>query len=149
MKHQLKWPILPLFIALSVALGGCGVQAGAPAAGQAVAAVSNLKLKNLPANVDAATVEELRQRDDVVILDVREDFEYNGGHIPGATLVPLGQIPNRLNEIPKDKTVIAVCRSGNRSLQATNFLRQQGFENVHNMAGGMKAWTRAGYQIEK
>ncbi len=150
MKHQLKWQILPLFLALIVALGGCGVQAGAPAAaGQAVAAVSNLKLQNLPVNVDVATVEELRQRDDVVILDVREDFEYNDGHIPGATLVPLGQIPNRLNEIPKDKTVIAVCRSGNRSLQAANFLRQQGFENVHNMTGGMKAWTQAGYQIEK
>lgn len=149
MKYQLKWQILPLFLALIVALGGCGVQAEAPAGDQAVAAVSDVRLENLPVNVDAATVEQLRQRDDVVILDVREDSEFNDGHIPGATLVPLGQIPNRLAEIPKDKTVIAVCRSGNRSNQAANFLRQQGFENVHNMTGGMNAWSKAGYQIEK
>ena len=94
-------------------------------------------------------MEELYQRDDVIILDVREDFAYKAGHIPGATLVPLGQIPNRLDEIPTDKTVIAVCRSGNRSNQATNFLRQQGFENVHNMTGGMNAWGQAGYEIEQ
>jgi phage shock protein E len=149
MKQQFKWQIVPLFLALIVVLGGCGVQAAIPPAGQTVGAVSDLKLQNLPVNVDAATVEKLRQRDDVVILDVREDFEYNDGHIPGATLVPLGQIPNRLTEIPKDKMVIAVCRSGNRSGQATDFLRQQGFENVHNMTGGMKAWSQAGYQIEK
>lgn len=148
MKQQLKWQILPLFLALIVALGGCGVQAEAPAVDQA-AAISDVRLENLPISVDAATVEQLRQRDDVVILDVREDSEYNDGHIPGATLVPLGQIPNRLAEIPKDKTVIAVCRSGNRSNQATDFLRQQGFDNVHNMAGGMNAWSQAGYQIEK
>ena len=127
---------------------GRGVQVAPPAAQPAVE-VSDLRLENLPVEVDAATVDKLRQRDDVVIIDVREDWEYNDGHIPGATLVPLGQIPDRLAEIPQDKTVVAVCRSGNRSSQATDFLRQQGFENVHNMVGGMNAWSQAGYQIEK
>ena len=148
MKQQLTQQILPVLLIVIFALGGCGVQTQAPAANQP-AAVADVRLENLPVNVDAATVEQLRQRADVVILDVREDVEYNDGHIPGATLVPLGQIPNRLAEIPKDKTVIAVCRSGNRSGQATDFLRQQGFDNVHNMTGGMNAWSQAGYQIEK
>ena len=148
MRSKMTWQILPLLVASVVALAGCGGQVAAPAAQPAVE-VSDLRLENLPVEVDAATVDKLRQGDDVVIIDVREDWEYNDGHIPGATLVPLGQIPDRLAEIPQDKTVVAVCRSGNRSSQATDFLRQQGFENVHNMVGGMNAWSQAGYQIEK
>jgi phage shock protein E len=144
MYHTKSWQMLPFLLALIIALAGCGGQAAAPPAEVGEAAVLDLAV-----NLDPAAVEELYQRNDVVILDVREDSEYNAGHIPGATLVPLGQIPNRLDEIPKDKTVIAVCRSGNRSSQATNFLRQQGFENVHNMTGGMNAWSQAGYKIEK
>ena len=147
--YQTKtWQILPFQLALIIALAGCGGQAAAPAAPPAAEAEKPAVL-DLAVNVDPAAVEELYQRDDVIILDVREDHEYAAGHIPGATLVPLGQIPNRLEEIPTDKTVIAVCRSGNRSGQATKFLRQQGFENVHNMTGGMNAWSQAGYEIEQ
>jgi len=147
-NNKLNWKTLLLALAVSLALAGCGGQTQAPVAPPAVEA-KTLKLENLPLEVDPATVEQLRRRDDVFILDVREDYEYDSGHIPGATLVPLGQIPNRLEEVPRDKTVIAVCRSGNRSGQATDFLRQQGFENVHNMEGGMNAWSQAGYQIEQ
>lgn len=136
------WQFMPFLFALIIALAGCGGQAAAPV-------VEEAAVLDLAVNLDPAAVEALYQRDDVVILDVREDHEYQAGHIPGATLVPLGQIPSRLDEIPKDKTVIAVCRSGNRSNQATNFLRQQGFENVHNMTGGMNGWSRAGYKVEK
>ena len=147
MYQTKRWQMLPLLLTLIIALAGCGGQATAPPAAPAEA--GEAAVLDLAVNLDPAAVEELYQRNDVVILDVREDSEYNAGHIPGATLVPLGQIPNRLDEIPKDKTVIAVCRSGNRSSQATNFLRQQGFENVHNMTGGMNAWSQAGYEIEK
>ena len=147
MYQTKRWQMLPLLLTLIIALAGCGGQATAPAAAPAEA--GEAAVLDLAVNLDPAAVEELYQRNDVVILDVREDSEYNAGHIPGATLVPLGQIPNRLDEIPKDKTVIAVCRSGNRSSQATNFLRQQGFDNVHNMTGGMNAWSQAGYEIEK
>lgn len=146
--NKLNWQTLLFVLALSLALAGCGGQAQAPVVPPAAEA-ETLKLRNLPLEVEPATVEQLRQRDDVFILDVREDYEFDSGHIPGATLVPLGQIPSRLDEVPRDKTVIAVCRSGNRSGQATNFLRQQGFDNVHNMTGGMNAWSRAGYQIEQ
>jgi phage shock protein E len=148
MYQKIKWQMLPFLLVLLIALAGCGNQADAPAAPPA-AEVADSAALNLSVNVDPNTVEELRHRDDVVVIDVREDYEYNDGHIPGATLVPLGQVPNRLDEIPQDKTVIAVCRSGNRSSQATNFLRQQGFDNVHNMTGGMNAWAQAGYEIEK
>lgn len=145
MLQQWKTLIVVLIVALA-ALPGCGSsQAAQNAPAQAVAADVNA----LSVNVDPQTVESLRSQDDVVILDVREDYEYADGHIPGAVLVPLGQIPTRLNDIPTDKTVIAVCRSGNRSSQATEFLREKGFDNVHNMTGGMNAWAQAGYDIEK
>ncbi|MBN1991825.1 MAG: rhodanese-like domain-containing protein [Anaerolineae bacterium] len=143
-QSKTTWIILALLLT-ALTLAACG-GAQAPVSAAGVTAPAKL---NLPVNVDAATVENVRNRADVVIIDVREDVEYAGGHIPGAVLIPLAQIPQRLAEIPQDKTVIAVCRSGNRSIQVTYFLQQQGFTNVHNMAGGMRAWSRAGYELEK
>jgi rhodanese-related sulfurtransferase len=61
----------------------------------------------------------------------------------------MDEVANRLAEIPTDKEVIVTCRSGNRSAQITDFLRQQGFDNVHNMDGGILAWEAAGYDIEQ
>jgi rhodanese-related sulfurtransferase len=116
----------------------------APAAEAAAVDVANL-----PDTVDAKTVSSLMGRDDVVVLDVREPSEYAEGHIPGVTLIPMNTVPNRLSEIPKDKTVIVTCRSGNRSGQVTEFLRQQGYTNVHNMTGGINAWQGAGLPVEK
>ena len=98
--------------------------------------------------VDVHQVEAIRARDDVVLIDVREQWEYDEAHIPGVTLIPLQTVPNNLQEIPTDKTVILTCRSGNRSGKATDFLRQQGYTNVHNMAGGILAWQQAGYEVE-
>lgn len=140
-----------LMMSLAVVMAACGGQTAqsAPAAPQQAVAAADSGALNLPVDIDAQTVEQLRSRDDVVVLDVREDYEYAEGHIPGAVLLPLGQIPNRLNDIPTDKTVLVVCRSGNRSNQATQFLRQQGFDNVHNMTGGMNGWQQAGYEIAK
>jgi len=145
-QEKINWKILPILLLVVLALVACGNQPAAPAPPADLAAAETL---DLPVDLDTATVEEIRSRDDVVLIDVREDFEYAEGHIPGTTLIPLGQIPDRLDEIPTDKTVVAVCRSGNRSGQATDFLREQGFDNVHNMQGGMNAWGQAGYEIEK
>lgn len=103
---------------------------------------------NLPDTVDVQTVAEIMNRDDVVLIDVREQYEYDEAHIPGVTLIPLNSVPQRLDEIPKDKTVIMTCRSGNRSGQATDFLRENGFDNVHNMSGGINAWKSAGLDVE-
>jgi rhodanese-related sulfurtransferase len=136
--------LVGIILALSVAISGCGTPAQVA---EPVAEAAPIT-QDLPADVDARTVDQVRTRDDVVILDVREDWEYASGHVPGATWIPLGQLANRLDEIPQDKTVIAVCRSGNRSSQATQLLRQQGFD-AHNMLGGMISWERAGLEIEK
>jgi phage shock protein E len=103
---------------------------------------------NLPDTVDVQTVADIMNREDVILIDVREQYEYDEAHIPGITLIPLGEVPQRLDEIPTDKTVIMTCRSGNRSGQATDFLRKNGFDNVHNMAGGINAWQSAGLDVE-
>jgi rhodanese-related sulfurtransferase len=103
---------------------------------------------NLGPSVDVETVAAIMDRDDVVLIDVREQTEYDEAHIPDITLIPLGTVPESLDQIPTDKTVIMTCRSGNRSGQATEFLRQQGFDNVHNMEGGIVAWQSAGFPVE-
>jgi rhodanese-related sulfurtransferase len=142
--------VLGLLIVIAIAVSGCGAPASpdaAPAAA-APAAQSEAAPLNLPMTIDAKTVNSLRNNPNVVLIDVREDYEFAAGHIPEATLIPLGQLGSRLNEIPKDKTVVAVCRSGNRSGQATQLLRQAGFD-AHNMDGGMISWEQAGFDIQR
>jgi rhodanese-related sulfurtransferase len=104
---------------------------------------------NLADTVDVQTVASVKDRDDVFVIDVREQWEYDEGHIPGVTLIPMGEVADRLAEIPTDKEVIVTCRSGNRSGQITDFLRSQGYDNIHNMDGGILAWGAAGYEIEQ
>jgi len=92
------------------------------------------------------TVEELKERlskgETPVIIDVREDWEYQESNIAGAKNIPLGTLPQRLNDLGdlKDQEVIVQCRSGNRSASAKAFLQQQGFSNVRNLLGGMLAY---------
>lgn len=81
--------------------------------------------------------------DDVFLLDVREQVEWDAGHIDGAVHVPMGQLGARLAVVPRDRVVVAVCRSGNRSGVVTRAMREAGYE-VLNMVGGMKAWAAAG-----
>lgn len=79
------------------------------------------------------------------ILDVRQPEEWNDYHVPGSTLIPLDQLPNRLSEIPKDQTVVVVCRSGNRSQAGRDILLKAGFDRVTSMAGGLSTWRNLGY----
>jgi len=104
---------------------------------------------DLEPNVDIQTVASILDREDVFLLDVREQWEYDAGHIAGNTLIPMESIPSRLTEIPKDQTVIIYCHSGARSQRVTNFLNDQGYTNIHNMLGGIVAWEQAGQQIAK
>jgi rhodanese-related sulfurtransferase len=145
--NMVKRSLAGIFLVVAMAISGCGGSAG-PASAPVGQAVAETEALGLPVNIDAATLNQVRNRDDVVVLDVREDYEFAGGHIPGATWIPLGELSSRLNEIPAGKTVVAVCRSGNRSGQATTLLRQQGFD-AHNMQGGMISWEQAGYDVEK
>jgi adenylyltransferase/sulfurtransferase len=89
-------------------------------------------------------VEELKKRldrgDDLFILDVREPHEYQICNIKGH-LIPLGDLPKRVNELDSSKEIVAHCRSGVRSAKAVDFLKQAGFKKVHNLAGGILAWA--------
>lgn len=82
------------------------------------------------------------------LLDVRQDFEFRDAHIKGSTLIPLSQLSARMSELPKDRPIICVCRSGGRSGRAARDLVQAGYEAV-NMRGGIGAWQRAGYPLKK
>lgn len=82
------------------------------------------------------------------LIDVREDFEVAEGTVPGAKHIPLGTLASRLNEIDRSRPVIAICRSGNRSRQATEMLEAAGFR-VDNMEGGMVAWSQAGLPVAR
>ena len=84
--------------------------------------------------------------DGAFLLDVREDDEWEAGHAAAATHVRLSEIPSRVDEVPGDRTVIAICRAGGRSQQAAEFLRAQGIDAV-NMAGGMWAWAAADLDV--
>jgi rhodanese-related sulfurtransferase len=79
------------------------------------------------------------QRHHVQLLDVREPSEWAAGHSPDATHIPLQQLPARLRDVRKDAPVAVICRSGNRSEMATQWLRRQGYDAA-NVAGGMVAW---------
>ena len=85
-----------------------------------------------------------------VIVDVREDSEWNEQHIPGAIHIPLAQLNARLSELKqyKDSPVITQCRSGGRSAKALDVLKSAGFANVYNMDGGIIAWDKAGLVTE-
>ena len=87
---------------------------------------------------------------DVQVLDVREPDEFNGplGHVPHAKLIPLGSLNKNLAELSKDKPIVAVCRSGARSAQATVILGKAGFEKVANLSGGMLRWRTQRFSVE-
>jgi rhodanese-related sulfurtransferase len=76
-----------------------------------------------------------------VIIDVREPVEYEICHLPNATLIPLGTLPERFTEIPRDVPVVVQCHHGGRSARAVAFLQQQGYTNAVNLAGGIHAWA--------
>jgi len=97
-------------------------------------------------SVPAMTVHELKQLrdagDDHFLLDVREPHEQSISRIEGAVLIPLGQLGERSTELPRDKRILVHCKSGGRSARAVSQLREQGFENVWNISGGIIAWAR-------
>lgn len=81
----------------------------------------------------------------LVLLDVRSADEYaHDGHIPGARLIPLPVLAQRAAELPRDRTIAIVCRSGNRSQVACDLLARMGYTDLVNVSGGMIAWQRAG-----
>lgn len=98
------------------------------------------------------TPEDVQQRqaagEQFFILDVRERAEYAEVHIAGSRLIPLGQLANQIASLPQEQTIVAVCRSGNRSGAAVGVLKRAGFAKVVNLKGGMIGWTRSGLPVE-
>ena len=85
-------------------------------------------------------------RDTVQLLDVREPYEWQAGHIEGATHIPMSQLNARQNEIAQDRKVVPVCRSGSRSGQVTMALQRAGYD-ADNLDGGMMMWQASGLPI--
>ena len=85
----------------------------------------------------------LANRQAIKIIDVRRPDEFTGelGHIPGSELIVLDTLPDRIDELPKDRTVVFVCRSGGRSARATKLALESRFNQVYNMKGGMIRWN--------
>jgi rhodanese-related sulfurtransferase len=89
----------------------------------------------------------IMEDEDVFLLDVRTQEEYEEGYIEGATLIPVSDLAGRLDEVPKDKKIVIYCRTGNRSMTAANILISNGYEEVYNVQGGIIAWDSAGLPV--
>jgi len=106
-----------------------------------------------PATTDALSaninVSEAAQRfgDGTYLLDVRTVEEWNESHIGGAVLIPLDELSARINEIPTDRDVLIICRSGNRSAEARDTLRAAGFTRTTSITGGINAWIAEGLPV--
>ena len=85
--------------------------------------------------------------DETYLLDVREDDEWQAGHIAGAVHIPISGLLPRVAEVPKDGDVVVVCKVGGRSAQVTAYLMQHGWANVRNLDGGVVAWVGAGRDL--
>jgi hydroxyacylglutathione hydrolase len=85
----------------------------------------------------------------VTVVDVRSANEWNGGHLPGATHIPLGYLLGRLADLPRDRPVVVQCQSGGRSSIAASILERAGFRDVSNLTGGLGAWTAAGLPLDE
>jgi hydroxyacylglutathione hydrolase len=97
--------------------------------------------------IDVAELDTLLAEGAVRVLDVREESEFRGGHVPGAIHVSVRRLPDRVDKLKRDKPYAVICASGSRSRGATNFLRDHGFEGAVSVRGGTSAWARSGRPI--
>jgi len=143
-KPAPKFPLYWVLIGIAVlALGGLGIfllTQNRPAAPAADADATS----PLPATVSVAEAYQ-KYNDGVFLLDVREPSEWESFHAPNTTLIPLGELASRVDELPKDQPIVVVCRSGNRSQEGRDILLSAGFTQVTSMDGGLNDWKDAGY----
>ena len=99
----------------------------------------------LPASVSVAEAHQM-YTEGTFVLDVRTPEEWNEFHAPNTTLIPLDELAARVNELPKDRPILVVCRSGNRSQAGRDILVQAGFDAT-SMVGGLNAWRDSGYEV--
>ncbi len=135
-----------LLMALALAAAACG--SAGPAVTAAPAASTPVAGAPAALAAEVSVDEASRLRDaGAFMLDVREPDEWAAGHIEGATLIPLGELAARAKEVPADRQVVVVCRSGNRSAQGRDVLLGAGLPSVTSMAGGMNDWAASGKPV--
>ena len=96
-------------------------------------------------DVSAAEAFNLIEAEDVFILDVRTQSEYDNGHLENSYLIPVSELEYRLDEVPSDTAILVYCRSGRRSVTASNILLDAGYCDVYNMEAGFNEWRSEGY----
>ena len=130
-KHKLNWLWISLGVLLLVVVG---------------ILLLNSKGSSSPEITAAQAYAKYQQG--AFFLDVRKQEEWDQYHIDGSTLIPLDQLQDRVNELPKDKDIVVVCRSGHRSQDGASVLQKAGFTRISSMSGGLNAWTATGYPIQ-
>ena len=101
--------------------------------------------------VDVVKAVNLINRENALILDVREQNEYDNGHVGNSRLISLGELKKRIGELEKyrERPVVVICRSGSRSASGAAFLMKSGFAKVYSLSGGIMAWQKASLPVEK
>jgi len=140
-KEDKQAAVLSVLAVILLAAAGCSPTVSANV--QTIPEAAN----SLPLEVSAEEAYQLVEEGSF-LLDVRTQEEWDEYHVSQAVLIPIEEIASRLDEVPQDQTVVVICRSGNRSAAARDFLLSEGFTTVTSSAGGMKAWAAAGYPVE-
>lgn len=136
--------LLLIVLTQNNAAAPAAVATAAPTAAVAENAAAPATPAPLPPEITVQEAFSMREQG-AFILDVREPYEWEAIHIPDATLIPLGALAQRVAEVPKDRDIVVVCRSGNRSQTGRDILLQAGFPRVTSMAGGVNQWRAAGF----
>jgi len=99
---------------------------------------------------DVSPEEVLKNKEQLCLIDVRRPDEYTGelGHAPGASLITLDTLPHNMDQLPKNKTIVFLCRSGARSGNAAAHAQEKGWTDVYNMRGGMILWNQLGFSVD-
>lgn len=116
----------------------------------AIAAAAFILLQSRPLPVTEITAAQAYEKYQAgaFFLDVRTEAEYAAAHIANSVLIPLEELETRLDEVPRDRDVVVICRSGVRSKEGATILRRAGFGRVSCLTGGLLAWNQAGYPLE-
>lgn len=133
-KNATKWTVPAIIIVAMIAIAGIFLFG------------NGSESKTLAANINVSEA-VTRFNEGAFLLDVRQPEEWVDGHIEGAILIPLGELQSRLSEIPTDRDVLIICRSGNRSSNARDILRAAGLERTTSIVGGMNAWIADGLPV--
>jgi len=134
--------VLIVIVAIVAGCSGTGSTTANEATPKAASTPSSTANTTAVSGVDVPIAQALTlwQEKKAVIIDVRTPAEFKEGHIPGVTNIPLEQLEARIGEVPKDKQVLLICRSGKRSAQGTALLRGKNLTNVYNITEGMNGW---------